>query len=253
MEKQKIRKEVILRSVAISVSSSEKQSKLACVVVAYAIGNSSSDLRYLTINLPTKVVYERGDILSAIARAEKVRSVTYLDFDGRDKDIYVCRPVDGVVTDVVPYDDIEKHFSPGFAEIEMDLLPFQVRYEKIKKNKPAAFEFSFVKNCEYDQGSFEYAVINAYNACLLGRVFSRTEFQLETEGHSRVKYEVSSTVSQYVDMTALTIKPIKFGDNGVIDHYETDSVWVIDGKNKVQKAYRIHYRPGIGDYEINRI
>jgi hypothetical protein len=223
-----------------------------CTIMAYALGDNKSDIRMLSIPLPKKNLYTREELLSFIAQAEKAKPIDYMDFDGTEKDIYVCRPESGEIIEIVPRKEFENRFEKGFAEIESDFLKFDLELKPFKIGKPIEAEIIGIGNPKYEQHSYEYAVANAYNACLLGRVFSREEFQLETKDNCRVKYEVRQGSSKYIDLTTLYVHPEKIEGKFCYQAYRTEPMNVINGDEVSQKIYRIKYDNVKMDYAVEQ-
>lgn len=242
----------IVKSIGLCVANPTGAKKKPCVMIAYAIGNTENDIRMLSVPLPKKTLYTREELLACIAKAENARTVQYLDFDGEDKDIYVCRPEQGEVLEIVPRDDFMNRFEAGFAEIQSDFLKFGVEMNSFKIGRKIEARIFDTETPEYERDSYEYALINAYNACLLGRVFSESEFQLETVDHQRVKREVKQMAAKGVDEVTLYVKPEKQEGQDVVLSYLTEPINVIDGDDKSLKIYRISYWKHIKDYSITR-
>jgi hypothetical protein len=251
--KARISSDCIIKSVGVcAMLPSEKHSQ-GCVFVAYTLEAEGGSVRIIPIKLQTKKEYSRDDILSAIADAESAKRVTYVDFNGTDKDIYVCRPCEGKIFDIVKRDAEENRFVDGFAEIEASHLKFSTpKIESVKLGVPFVAEVEFDLGAAYEADGYEYALINAYNACLLGRAFSRHELQLETKHGQRAKYEVRSVISsKYVDASTIYIKPV-YAPNGVISHYLTEQIGIIDGESESHRSYKISYTRMTKDYNILR-
>jgi hypothetical protein len=204
---QGVKSGLIISSVSCAIALDKQKEKKSCIVIAYAIGGGD-DIRYTAIKLPKKQTYKRDDFLSAICQVEKVTQLTYVDFDGKDKDIYVCRAKEGEVFDFVERDNLKNSFGEGFAEIESSQLRFATTATEAVVDEKNAFEVAYnIEASKYEKDSLQYAVINAYNACLLGRIFSLEEFQLETADRERVKYEIRAVSAKYIDLQTLYIKP----------------------------------------------
>lgn len=245
-------KSLTVDSIGICVASPAERKKPPCLVVAYSAGRTLENVRLLTMKLPKKELYTREDILSAIASAERVRSVSYPDYNNEAKDIYVCRPSVGESYDVFPRDERKNRFEAGFAEIESDFIKFGLDPLTVKIGKRLDCRFFYRPSVEYERDSYEFAAVNAYNACLLGRLFSRDEFHLETGDGTRAKYEVRTVTSKYVDLSTLYVKPIKTSEDGVVEYYVTEPILEIDGDDMSRKTYKIIYVNAIKDYSVNR-
>ena len=92
---QGIKNGLVVKSIGAAAVIDPSKAKNSCIVIAYAKGDTTEDIRFTAIKLPKKNQYEREDFLSAIRHAENVKNLAYVDFDGKDKDIYVCRQRDG--------------------------------------------------------------------------------------------------------------------------------------------------------------
>ena len=140
----------------------------------------------------------------------------------------------------------------GFAEIEASNLKFETEVDSIKSGCATAIPVTFnnISTTVYTENSIEYAVINAYNACLLGKVFSKDEFQVETGDGKRAKFEVRSIPGKYVDLSTLYIKPEINEGELFVNSYLTEPMNVINGDDMEVKVYRITYRRNLNDYYI---
>ena len=231
----------MIKSIGLCVAKPEDRKKKPCVMMAYALGNHLRDIRMLSIPLPKKKLFTREDVLSFIAKTEKVKTVQYLEYDGKEKDIYVCRPDHGEIIEVAPRNQRVNRFEEGFAEIQSDFLKFDLRMEPFKIGRPVKAEIFSADRPAYGQDSYEYALVNAYNACLLGKAFSRPEFHLETGDNCRVKCEVRQITARYVDLNTLYVKPEKREGQTIVQYYLTEPINVIDGEENSLKIYRIQY------------
>lgn len=255
-KKQGVVNGVVVNSVGAAIAYDAEKEKNSVIILAYSKGNSNDDIRFTSIKPSKKGLLTRDDFIDAIRSAEKVRNVTYVDYDGTDKDIYVCRPCEGDVYDFVERDDIRNRYVDGFAEIEASNLKFSVDNVTApsKPMKPLDATVSFSPTgSEYSQNTLEYAVMNAYNACLIGKVFSRDEFRLETGDGGRVKYEIRSVAAKYVDLSTLYVHPeINEGDN-FVSSYVTEPMNVINGDEIITRIYKISYRATFDDYYLTRV
>lgn len=252
MAKLDTQKTLIVKSIGICTATPEDRKKDTCVIIAYATGNQLSDVSFVAVKMPPKnTVYSREELLAFICRAENVKNITYVDFDGKDKDIYLCRASEGIVIDIIPRDDYKNSYGDGFAEIESCHLNFCVESEKIKFGKKLKqIKVTYNTKTRYEKNSLPYAIANAFNACLLGRVFSRYEFQLKTGDHKRVKCEVRTVQPKYVDAETLYIKPRRFSADGAVNAYIPEPIHVVDGNTVNLRAYAISYDDYIKDYQI---
>ena len=240
----------MLKSMGLCVANPTGRKNRPCVRIAYAMGNTEGDIHMVSVPLPKKKLFTREELLAIVARIEKAKTVQYLDYDGKEKDIYVCRPEHGEIIEIVPRNLRDNRFEEGFAEIQSDILSFGLKTGPIKIGK--RIEAEIIEDLEYTRDSYEYALSNAYNACLLGRVFSRPEFQLETEDNRRVKYEVRLLTYKYVDFSTLYVRPEKMVGRDMVLSYLTEPINVIDGDDMSQKIYRICYMKRDMDYFITR-
>lgn len=245
--------ECIIKSIGVCAAIAPTQKKaVPCVFVAYTMKDIGADIRYTAMKLPAKKLYTAQDFLSAIAQAEGVKNVTYVDFDGRVKDIYVCRPNDGRIYDIVERDVSNNRFPDGFAEVNASHLKFSVQSSEVKLGAPLTFDVSIGSSVGYDVGGYEYAIVNAFNACLLGRVFAKDEFQLETKSRKRIKYEVRSVPSKIIEQEVVYIKPVCSEADGLVSHYLTEEINVIDGDEISHRIYKIAYSNRLNDYNLTK-
>lgn len=246
------RKSLTLNSIGVCVANPENTKLKPCVIVAYSTGHTAEDIRLFSMKLPQKELYTRESFLNAIAKLEKAKSVSYPDYDNTDKDIYVCRPSVGETFEIVPRDDQNSRFVNGFAEIESDTIKFEPELQPFKPGKKLECTFRYRSDPTYTKNSYEYAAVNAYNACLLGRLLSADEFHLETGDGTRTKYEVRKVTSKYVDLTTLYIRSFKNTEDGVVEYYVTEPLLEINGDDMSHKTYQIIYKNVLKDYSINR-
>ncbi|MBP3665814.1 MAG: hypothetical protein J6K29_02065 [Clostridia bacterium] len=245
-------KSLTVNSIGICVAATTDKKTPPCIIVAYSVGQTAEDIRLLAMNLPRKGLYGRGDFLNAIAKAEKARQVIYKDYNCEDKDLYICRPAVGDTYEIIPRDERAQRFGQGFAEIETAALKFEVEELSVHIGKKLSCRFLYRVQAEYPVDSYEYATVNAYNACLLGRVFSREEFRLETGDGKKAKYEVRTSESKYVDMSTLYVRSVKNSEQGVVEYYVTEPLLEINGEDMTRKTYQIIYKNILKDYSINR-
>ena len=224
------------------------------VFCAYARSLSEPDVGFVATEFPVKKPLERDDILSAIARAENVSRVTYIDYASRPKDIFVCREQEGKISDIVERTR-RNEFVDGFAEIAAGRVRFGIAGDvaKIKPYTALSFDVGTVNAQKYGQGRYEYAIVNAFNACLLGRLFSsHPEFELETKDCRRVRIEVRLTVSE-TDGSRLYVKPDVVDSDGYESAYLTEEFNFVDGASVVRRQYKIVYTNRLNDYYISRV
>ena len=252
-KKQDVARELVINSIGAAIACDFKKEKNSSVIIAYSVGDKNEDVKFTAVRLPKKTM-EREDFLSAIITAEGVRRATYVDYDGKDKDIYICRPRVGEVCDFAARDSVTNRYESGFAEIEASNLKFATEPITVKYGEVLDISVSYsAQGSDYQTSGLEFAIVNAYNACLLGRLFSREEFQLETGDFKRAKIEVRVLSAKFVDLSTLYIKPeILEGDN-FVSAYVTEPVNVIDGDDMTAKVYRIEYRASYNGYYISRL
>ena len=121
--------------------------------------------------------------------------------------------------------------------------------KEINQLLQAKVEYSALSS-NYESGSLQYAIINAFNACLLGKVFSSDEFQLETGDGERVKIEVRSIRSKFVDLSTLYVKPETFIGERFVNSYLTETMNVINGDDMEKKTYRLSFKKSANNYSV---
>lgn len=243
--------DLLIKSIGVCVAQTTDKKKKPCVVVAYDVAGKIS---FFFMPMPTKGLYGYADFTKAIALVEEVKNATYVGYDGAAKAIYCCRAEKGKVTDVVPRDYEHNHYLDGFSEIVSSNLPFSIVKEEYAKKFLTKFEVEFTiqKESDYVEDSYEYAVNNAYNACLLGRIFEHEELQVETKSKQRVKIEVKNATSKFMELETLYIYPRFNASTTSIECYETEEFTFIDGGNVSKIAYKIVYNRRLNDYIIMR-
>lgn len=250
---------VCISSVGVCLATSEDKKKPSCLVVAYKV---EEKIKFVATAYPVNKEYDRDSILAIVGKAENAKEVTYNTMDGFLKDIYVCRADKGKIVDFVPRDYAQNRYVDGFIEILASNLKFKVKegvddFQK-KFDKPMEFTFSTFGSNGYVAGSYEYAIANAYNACLLGGVFDREEFQLETKGKKRVKAEVRSYESEFFEQEILCVKPHFSDEDDLVDYYVTEEFQRISPEDvytqtgKGVYSYKISYIESFKDYNLTR-
>ena len=251
---QGIKNGLVVKSVAAAAVIDSSKPKNSCILIAYAKSDSKEDIRFTAIKLPKKNPYEREDFLSAIRQAENVKNLAYVDFDGKDKDIYVCRSADGDVYDFVERDNAANRYVNGFAEIQASNLVFSTEETQLSLDKAMQIDVQYdMSGSSYERDSVKFAIINAYNACMLGIMFRGNEFRLETDRGERVKIEVREVSSKYVDNTTLYVRPVINVGDGFVSSYNTESMNIINGEETITRAYKLSYRTIFDSYYIERI
>ena len=247
---------LLIKSIAACVATPSEKKKQPCVVVAYALKELGQEVFFLALPLPSKNKLLRAeDIFEAIRNAEGADNVSYLDDESRTLDILFCRAEEGKAFDVVERDSEKNCYTEGFAEVTSAKLRFraeQFANSAWKYNEKMSFKFTAAKD-ESERDSYEYAVVNAYNACLLGKVFRREELYLETRDRKRVKLEVRNVTSKYLTEDVLYVHPVSRDADGYIDYYVTEEFNYNDGKTLSQRAYQIRYMERLGDFNVTRV
>ncbi|MBR2970885.1 MAG: hypothetical protein IKC48_03720 [Clostridia bacterium] len=222
------------------------------LIIAY-ISEPSGKPSFLFVGLPKKGLYGRQDILDFIKEAENVKHVTYMDDKGRDKDIRLCRNDSGTIIDVAPRNEDANSFVDGFAEVTAAPLRFVADMDEgtvLKEEKPFTVDISYASECKHRDG-YCYAIVNAYNAAVLGLVFDRDELQLETREGKRVRIEVRNANIAVVEENVMYVAPITASE-GVIDYYLTEEFNYIDGNEASTRKYKISYSSRLSAYRIIR-
>jgi hypothetical protein len=245
--------DLIVKSIGVCFAQPNDKKKPPKVVIAYKCGEGTNSIKFLFIKPPAKVITDRGSFLSAIAKAEGVKNVTYMDSCDMPKDIYVCRESQGAVVDIVERNYAQNCYCTGFMEMFAMSLKFSVAHsgEYPKFDKPFDLKIEAGLDAEYAKDSYEYAIINAYNACLLGCVLEREELQLETRSGEKVTFEFRQSNPSFMVQDKLYIYPVFRGISTCIDYYETEEFRYIDGDMHKVK-YRIMYTNKLNDYNLIR-
>lgn len=245
---------LIVKSIAVCAAFPEEKKKAPCVVVAYS-AEQGNDVNFIALPLPVKgKSLQAEEIVAQIAAAEGVNSVSYCDDESRPLDILVCRAEEGAVYDVVERDAVRNCYVDGFAEVTAGMMRFHADlagvtwkfHEKLKIPVSAQRDDS-------PRDSYGYAVANAYNACRLGKVFSREELYLETRDRRRVKIEVRNVTSRYVEEDILYLRPVIREGEGYVDHYCTEEFNYHDGSTVSRRAYQVKYSERLGDYNVTKV
>ena len=247
--------DLIVTGIGACIAIPDEKKKDPCVMVVYA-KESSKDISCIKVDLlPKGKLHSRETLIEAVRTAEKVKNITYKDALGGEKDIYFCRPGTGKITDVVERDYEADHYKGDVSEILAGQLKFLIsNIEEIDFKSGKIFHLNIIGANEnlYPANTYEYAIVNAYNACLLGRVFDREELCLETKDRRRVKIAVRLEKNAYMEEESLCVKPI-FQDDGItVDHYLTEEFNYIDGQTSSCRAYEIKYTHRLNDYNLVR-
>lgn len=221
-------------------------------------GGKEVNAHFVLLDYPVKRLYSAEDFFAAIARAKNVGNVIYRDREDRVKDIFVCREPAGTALSFVPRDDGRNRSAEGFAEIASGDLKFFIRNVQELRVKPnvesgvsieSALPIDFQK---YEKDSLAYAIVNAYNACLLGRVFYSEELSFETQKKERVKVEVRTEDASTADKSVLFVSPV-LDKNNFVAHYLTEEFEFIDGKRIVRQRYKINHTAWNNGYSLSEI
>ena len=246
--------DLIVTSVGVCAAMPNEKKKAPCVVIAYR-KEQGGKVSFVMTDFPAKKPYVAEDILNAIKQAEEVKNVTYVGNDGAKKDIYVCRENSGEVVDIVQRDNANNRFLEGIAEVQSTQLRFAVSLPANfawKSNKLLDISVDAGAPSTYDKRSYEYAIINAYNACLLGNIFEREELQLQTKGKKCVKIEVRANASVFVEEDVLYIRPIFREYQDCADFYQTEEFSYVDGDDVSTRIFKITYTNRFHDYNLVR-
>ena len=147
-------------------------------------------------------------------------------------------------------------FAEGFSEVYASKLKFSVGGDGFvpgKHYRKLSLDISATTESVYDENTYEYSVINAYNACLLGKLFEREELRLETRDKKPIRFEVRTTCSRFLDESVMYVFPIFRGAEDVADYYETEEFNYIDGDDLTTKKYKIIYTNRLMDYNLVRL
>lgn len=237
-----------LKSVAACAFSGEKNK--GGIVVAY-LKDDTPAARFVFIDMPRKKLYGREEFLSAVAAAEGVDGVNYNDDENRPYDILICRS--GLkAEDFVPRDYAANRYTGSFAEITSANVKFAVAEPKPECKFYAACDIAVkpqvgLERKKYADGSLEFAIVNAYNAALLGRLFTREKMYLETKSGEHVRVEVRTDLAPQVNSQTLFVFP-NAGSDGFIDSYVTEEFNYFDGGEVTKRTYEIKYKNQLHDY-----
>lgn len=244
----------IVTSVGVCLAEITEKKKSPLLAIAYRAGSSEVNFVFTEL-LPKNKLFTREDVLSVIAKVENVDNVSYNCYDGTFKDVYVCRADGGNILDVFERNYESNAYLDGIAEIYKSNFKFSINgsddYAK-KIGVKFNIEISSLIEKTYDKNSYEYAIINAYNACLLGSVFEQEELQLETKTKKHVKIEVRNAQHSYVEEGVLYIHPEKRISDDVVDYYLTEQFNFVDGDSVSCRSYKIIYSNRFNDYKIIR-
>lgn len=249
-----VQTDFIVTSVGVCLAEITEKKKSPLLAIAYRAGSAEVNFVFTEL-LPKNKLFKREDVLSVIAKAEGVDNVSYLCYDGTFKDVFVCRADGGNILDVFERDYENNKYIDGIAEIYKSNVKFSVNgvddYSK-KIGVKLKIDVTALVEKTYDKNSYEYAIVNAYNACLLGSVFEQEELQLETKAKKHVKIEVRNAQHSFVEEGTLYIHPEKRSAEDVVDYYLTEEFNFIDGDSVSCRSYKIIYSNRFNDYKIIR-
>ena len=226
--------------------------KAPCAVVAYA---ADKQVSFVTLALPKKnKLYTYEDFLAAIAHAEGAARATYTDKKGRQRDIYFCRAESGAATDIVARDIEGNRFVGNFAQVLSGHPKFALEKDKRmdsnwKVGQPLCVPAIVANGNKYEVDCIEYAIVNAYNACLLGLVFAQPELDIETKDGRPAKFEVRTCAT--ADSATLCIHPV-IGATGFIESYVTEEYDYYSGLDLLKLSYKIKYTDILNNYFLTR-
>lgn len=248
--------DVILTGLGACLALPDEKRKTPLVAIAYATGATEKEIFFTLMEAPRKgKLYTNDDFLAAVATAENTKHVTYTDTEGQQKSICFCRPAGGTVTDVIARDYDKNRYIGAVSEICAAQLKFALGdtlLTTLKVGKKAAADVTPSTGSTYPTNSLAFALINAYNACLLARTFEREELQLETKSKQRIKIEVRAENAAFIENEVLCITPIFREDGDLIDYYLTEKFHYIDGENISCRSYKIIYSNHLHDYNLVR-
>lgn len=247
--------EIIVDSIGVCAAFSGDPSKEARAVVAYSTANAERSVYFVVMNCQLSKPCVADDFLGAIARAEGVKNVVYSDDKGRRKDVFLCREQAGKVFDIAKRDANTNSYEDGIAEIAVGFPRFgvSVGLDRVKSYTKLDIDVNTVNIAKYARNSMENAVVNAYNACLLGRAFGKEELTLETKEKRKVKIEVRTVTPYAVNGNVLYVKPVSLDSDGYIDYYLSEEFNFIDGEKAVRRQYKIVYADRLRDYYVSRV
>lgn len=236
----KVSEELVVEQIAIAVSA--PNASLESVIIAYKAGMAKNEFGYIVVPPPKNGIFKYASILEIIKNAERVNSVYYKYSSGTDKPIYVLRGTCGKVIDIVERDSIHNRYVGNFSEIAMTGLKLSIEgiENKQAKNVKRLCRIKSLKN-DYKEGTFEYALVNACNACMLGNLFDGKDFDFITYTGEKVKIEIRSKQSECTDDDVLSVTPAMDQYGYCSGIYVTEPFEYIDGKSRTRYGYNIVY------------
>ena len=243
-----------VKSIGVCPFEQADKKTVSGVVVSYFTEEQGLNAHFTVMPMPTQKPYSRDDFLTAIATAERVKSVLHVDDENRPLDIYVCRFGEGKAIDVVARDTITNRYGDGFAEVLAANVKFQASNVELRKLKYNTLLDITVTPLILEKnlcGSFKYAVTNAFNAALLGRFFTREDLYLETKDGNRVKIEVRQS-TKLLDTHTLFVE-IGAVSDGFVENYVTEEFNYVDGNDVFSRSYKIEFKSRFGDYFMESV
>lgn len=248
--------DLIVTSIGACVAMPTNKKQPPVLVIAYRT-QSDGEVTFISVGLPKKdKLYTREDLFGFIKDAENVKNVTYVDGKGCTKDVYFCRHASGSIVDVIQRDFEKNRYLDGFAEVTASGLKFSATVSSdsvFKSGKPFYLDVMLSSESKFIKDSYEYALVNAFNACALGTLFDCEELQVETREGQRVKIEVRSVVSSVIEENVLYIKPVYAQSQDVVEHYVTEEFNFIDGESISTRTYEIAYSNRFKSYRLSRV
>ena len=60
------------------------------------------------------------------------------------------------------------------------------------------------------------------------------------------------TSTKYIDELSINVRPIYIEPDGIVNHYITEQISIIDGTDESTRIYKISYTNRLNDYNIVR-
>lgn len=247
-----IASDLIISGIGACVALPAEKKQKPYVMVVYTV-NGRDLPSFVALPLPAKQhPYARNDFLKGIGRAEKTSHVTYTDAEGRQRDICLVRPQEGTVVDVASRDSASNKFKEGFAEVAAVRPPVSVQELPAALSPYCRAELKIeVRGCTEKEGSYAYALANAYNACVLGRLFAEKIELCDAKG-APVKMEIRTAKAADGDESVLYFTPNLNGD-GEVNYYQSEDFSFIDGRPAlVLQYYKVTFNTLLGYYTIEK-
>ena len=253
--KKNLPNQLIIKGVGCCAFAGGGKKNQGGIVIAYLQDDQSLEAHFTVLEPPQKHPYEREDFISAISRAEGVYNIVYNDDENRPLDVYVCRSAQGKIEDFALRDYKRNRFADGLAGIETAHVKFgmsglEPRWQYGVLIRQTVMPLAMEK---YPEGSASFALSNAFNAALLARLFTQEGLYLENSIGERIKIEVCTTVSDFIDLDTLFIRPCVFNSEGFVDYYTSEEFNYIDGNDAYRRAYKIEYKNRLKDYNFESI